>query len=114
MVFIKYDELRKEFSFLVISGLNHQNLPNLPSSIDVGCHNAEDNVTLSGPAEDMEIYLETLKKQNIFVRIVNSNGIAYHSRMVMRQADFVKKFIDKVNYFINITIRYIYINIVFM
>lgn len=44
----------------------------------------------------MENYLETLKKQNIFVRTVNSNGIAYHSRLVKRQAAFVQKFIEKV------------------
>lgn len=79
-------------------GLNYQNIPNLPPSIDIGCHNSETNVTLSGPAEDMETYLETLKKQNIFVRTVNSNGIAYHSRMVKKQAQFVKKFIDKVHF----------------
>lgn len=80
----------------IFSGLNYQNIPNLPPSIDIGCHNSEDNVTLSGPADEMESYLETLKKQNIFVRTVNSNGIAYHSRMVKRQAAFVQKFIEKV------------------
>lgn len=83
---------------MVVPGLNYQNIPNLPPSIDIGCHNSETNVTLSGPAEDMETYLETLKKQDIFVRKVNSNGIAYHSRMVAKQADFIRKFIDKVNF----------------
>lgn len=77
--------------------MNHKNIPDLPPSIDIGCHNSEDNVTLSGPAEDMENYLETLKKKNIFVRTVNSSNIAYHSRMVSKQAEFVRKFIDKVN-----------------
>lgn len=92
--------LANNFNKFNISGLNYQNIPDLPPTIDVGCHNSEDNVTLSGPADDMEKYLETLKKRNIFVRTVNSNGIAYHSRMVRRQADFVKKFIDKVNLFL--------------
>jgi len=69
----------------------------LPPSIDIGCHNSEDNVTLSGPSNDLEDYLETLKKRNVFVRTVNSNGIAYHSRLVTRQAEFVQKFIEKVN-----------------
>lgn len=72
----------------------------MPSSIDIGCHNSEDNVTLSGPFDDMEIYLETLKKRNVFVRTVNSNGNAYHSRLVRRQADFVQKFIEKVNLYL--------------
>lgn len=86
------------FISLIYIGLNYQNIPDLPSSIDIGCHNSEDNITLSGPAEDMEKYLEILKKRNVFVRTVNSNGIAYHSRMVMKQAEFVQKFIEKVNF----------------
>jgi len=44
----------------------------------------------------MENYLEILKKRNVFVRTVNSNDIAYHSRMVRKQAEFVQKFIEKV------------------
>jgi len=48
----------------------------------------------------MENYIETLKKRNVFVRTVNSNGIAYHSRMVERQAEFVQKFIEKVNLYL--------------
>lgn len=85
---------------MIILGLNYQNIPDLPSSIDIGCHNSEDNVTLSGPSDDLEDYLETLKKRNVFVRTVNSNGIAYHSRMVRRQAKFVQKFIEKVNLYL--------------
>ncbi|VVC35574.1 Hypothetical protein CINCED_3A020887 [Cinara cedri] len=87
--------LKPEKGLMAAVGLNYKNIPDLPSSIDIGCHNAEENVTLSGPAEDMENYLETLNKRKVFVRQVNSNGIAYHSRMVLRQADFVQKFIEK-------------------
>lgn len=87
-------------------GLGYQNIPDLPSNIDIGCHNSEDNVTLSGPADDMENYLETLKKRNVFVRTVNSNGIAYHSRMVLKQAKFVEKFINKVYFWLIIIVIY--------
>ncbi|XP_026815045.1 fatty acid synthase-like isoform X2 [Rhopalosiphum maidis] len=87
--------LKPEKGLMAAVGLNYQNIPDLPSSIDIGCHNSEDNVTLCGPLNDMENYIETLKKQNVFVRTVNSNGIAYHSRMVERQAEFVQKFIEK-------------------
>lgn len=89
--------VRKYLNNTIFLGLNYQNIPDLPSSIDIGCHNSENNVTLCGPSDDMEDYLATLKKRNVFVRTVNSNGIAYHSRMVRRQADFVQKFIEKVN-----------------
>ncbi|CAI6344354.1 unnamed protein product [Macrosiphum euphorbiae] len=87
--------LKPEKGLMAAVGLNYQNIPDLPSSIDIGCHNSEDNVTLSGPFDDMENYLETLKKRKVFVRTVNSNGNAYHSRLVRRQADFVQKFIEK-------------------
>lgn len=100
------------FSSLFYLGLNYQNIPDLPSNIDIGCHNSEDNVTLSGPSKDMENYLEILKKRNVFVRTVNSNGIAYHSRLVRKQAEFVQKFIEKVifnygNSIFHIPINYI-------
>jgi len=92
--------VRKYFNNIILLGLNYQNIPDLPSSIDIGCHNSEDNVTLSGPVDDMENYIETLKKRNVFVRNVNSNGIAYHSRLVRKQATFVQKFIEKVNLYL--------------
>jgi len=46
----------------------------------------------------MEKYLEILQKKNVLCRKVNSNGIAYHSRMVRKQAAFVRKFIEKVKF----------------
>lgn len=78
-------------------GLNYKNIVDLPSSIDIGCHNSDDNITISGPEKDIENYLEILEKRKVYVRRVNSNGIAYHSRLVRKQADFVQKFIEKVN-----------------
>lgn len=95
-------EICAQKTILILSvrlGLNHQNVPDLPPSIDIGCHNSDNNITLSGPADDMEKYLETLKKQDIIVRTVNSNGIAYHSRLVRKQAEFIRKFIEKVRGF---------------
>lgn len=84
------------FPSIFLTGLNYKNFTDLPPSIDIACHNSEGNVTLSGPIKDMKNYIDILKKRNIFVREVNSNGIAYHSRMVHQQAEFVKKFIEKV------------------
>lgn len=92
--------VRKYFNNIILLGLNYQNIHDLPSSIDIGCHNSENNVTLSGPFDEMENYLETLRKRNVFVRTVNSNDIAYHSRLVRRQANFVQKFIEKVNLYL--------------
>ncbi|XP_050431818.1 fatty acid synthase-like [Adelges cooleyi] len=87
--------LKPSEGLMAAVGLSYNDLIDLPPSIDIGCHNSKENVTISGPRKDVEDYIEILKKRNVFVREVNSNGIAYHSRMVKRQAEFVKKFINK-------------------
>jgi len=57
----------------------------------------------------MENYLKILKKRNVFVKTVESNGIAYHSRLVSRQANFVQKFIEKVYYILYLKLRCVYL-----
>ncbi|KAK7602865.1 hypothetical protein V9T40_006839, partial [Parthenolecanium corni] len=55
---------------------------NLPPSIQVACHNAINSCTLSGPASDVEVFVEKLKKQGIFAKSVNVANIAYHSQYI--------------------------------
>ncbi len=42
------------------------------------------------------MYIEELKRQNIFVRIVNSNFVAYHSNQVQPLGPYVLQNIRKV------------------
>lgn len=81
------------------SGLSHEELRNLPPNVEVACHNADDNCTISGPLEEVQLYLEELKRQNVFVRAVNSNNVAYHSKQVLPLAPFVLENISKVLYY---------------
>uniref|UniRef100_A0A8D8PTU4 Fatty acid synthase n=1 Tax=Cacopsylla melanoneura TaxID=428564 RepID=A0A8D8PTU4_9HEMI len=67
---------------MVSVGLNYKDLTDLPPSIDIACHNSDDNTTISGTEEDIIPYLEGLKARDVFYRVVNSGGIAYHSRQV--------------------------------
>ncbi|KAK7571973.1 hypothetical protein V9T40_014445 [Parthenolecanium corni] len=55
---------------------------NLPPSIEVACHNAINSCTLSGPALDVDVFVDRLKKQEIFAKSVNVANIAFHSQYI--------------------------------
>ncbi|KAF6203174.1 hypothetical protein GE061_003591 [Apolygus lucorum] len=54
----------------------------VPPSVDVACHNSKTSCTLSGPHEDMEVYIKKLKSEGLFAKLVNVANIAYHSRYI--------------------------------
>ncbi|KAL1452534.1 hypothetical protein WDU94_006757 [Cyamophila willieti] len=76
---------------MVSVGLNYKELTDLPPSVDIACHNSDDNTTISGAEEDIEPYIERLKAKGVFYRVVNSGRIAYHSRQVKPLAPEVLK-----------------------
>ncbi|KAJ8030342.1 Fatty acid synthase [Holothuria leucospilota] len=51
----------------------------LPEGIVAACHNAEDNTTISGNAKAVKAFVSEMESDRVFARIVNTNGIAYHS-----------------------------------
>lgn len=64
-------------------GLGYKQIKNeVPASIDIACHNSPDSCTISGPEEDVRVFVETLKKDGIFAKEVASSNIAYHSRYI--------------------------------
>jgi fatty acid synthase len=68
---------------LDFSGMGHEEVKDmLPEEIQVACHNAPDNCTLSGPAEHVTEFVAKLQKKNIFAKSVNVSERAYHSRYV--------------------------------
>lgn len=68
----------------------------MPPNIEVACHNSADNTTISGPYEEVISYTEELKRQNIFVRLVDSNHVAYHSKQVNPLVPYILENIRKV------------------
>ncbi|KAH6943236.1 hypothetical protein HPB50_017962 [Hyalomma asiaticum] len=50
-----------------------------PTDVYLACHNAEDSVTVSGPAEAVAKMVAELKSENVFAREVNSLDVAFHS-----------------------------------
>lgn len=64
-------------------GMGYSNIKDqLPPTVDVACRNSAYSCTLSGPTEDMGPYIDTLKSQNVFAKLVNVGNIAYHSRYI--------------------------------
>lgn len=87
--------LKVKPGLMVSVGLNYKDLADLPPSVDIACHNSDDNTTISGTKEDILPFLDKLKARNIFYRVVNSSEIAYHSRQVIPLASTVQKIFEK-------------------
>ncbi|XP_037515436.1 fatty acid synthase [Rhipicephalus sanguineus] len=51
-----------------------------PDGVQPACHNAENSVTVSGAADAVAKWVEELKAEGVFVREVNSAGVAFHSK----------------------------------
>lgn len=53
-----------------------------PEEIEVACHNGPESSTISGPADTMKGFVETLTARGIFAKEVPCSNIAYHSRYI--------------------------------
>ena len=61
------------------------------------CHNAEDSITISGPADDVRKFVTELQAKDVFAKMINSNGIAFHSYFMKDVAEDLKKVLEKVH-----------------
>lgn len=68
----------------------------LPTDIIAACHNAADNVTISGPIESVTEFIGTLVKENKFAKTVKSSGYAFHSKYVASAQPTLKQYLEKV------------------
>ncbi|GFY56199.1 fatty acid synthase [Trichonephila inaurata madagascariensis] len=66
-----------------------------PEGIYPACDNATDSVTISGEKEPLEQFVEKLKQDNIFVRLVNSHGYGFHCKHVYAAAPALRKALEK-------------------
>ncbi|KAM7297624.1 fatty acid synthase-like [Ixodes scapularis] len=66
------------------------------NGVTPACHNAEDSVTVSGPAEAVAELVAQLKGENVFAREVNSLGVAFHSRYMQPVGLALQEALEKV------------------
>ncbi len=80
-----------------VVGLSYEDLKDMvPSDIDIACHNAPNNCTISGPAAAVREFINILQEKKVFVREVNSSSIPYHSRYLTKAAAPLLSFAEKV------------------
>jgi fatty acid synthase, animal type len=68
----------------------------LPKDIIAACHNSEDSITISGPAESIDKAVQELSSEGIFAKAVKSSGIAFHSKYISEAAPKLRKSLDKI------------------
>ncbi|XP_029849141.2 fatty acid synthase [Ixodes scapularis] len=66
------------------------------NGVILACHNAEDSLTVSGPAEAVAELVAQLKAENVFVREVNSLGVALHSCYMQPVGPALQEALEKV------------------
>lgn len=67
-----------------------------PPGVIPACHNAEDSVTVSGPADAVAKLVAELKAENIFAREVNSLDVAFHSPQMQSIGPSLREALEKV------------------
>jgi fatty acid synthase len=67
-----------------------------PKGVVPACHNAEDSVTISGPAADVEAFVNQLTAEGVFARMVKSSGVAFHSYFMQQIAGKLREALEKV------------------
>lgn len=62
----------------------------IPSGVYVACHNSCRSCTISGPKETVLQFIEQLKSENIFAKVIPTSNIPFHSHYI---ADWGKTYI---------------------
>lgn len=84
-------------------GLGYNDIKDrLPDDIEVACHNSSNSSTLSGPTASVNKFVEQLKSEGIFAKVVNVSNIAYHSQYIKPAAPILLKYLKEVSLILNI------------
>ncbi|XP_034937434.1 fatty acid synthase [Chelonus insularis] len=67
-----------------------------PEDISPACHNSADSVTISGPLESVKKFTEQLKKEDIFAKMVQSSGVAFHSKYIASAGPALRSMLEKI------------------
>ncbi|CAH1155577.1 unnamed protein product [Phaedon cochleariae] len=65
-----------------------------PPEIFPACHNSDDSVTISGPQESIEKFIEELHKDGIFAKKIKTSGIAFHSKYIAEAGPNLRQALD--------------------
>lgn len=63
---------------------------------NIACYNSIDGLTLSGPYPELLLVEEYMKQYSIFHRFVNTDGIAYHSKLLQPYTSYLLENLEKI------------------
>jgi fatty acid synthase len=67
-----------------------------PDGVVPACNNSADMVTISGPAAGVAKFVGDLKAEGVFAKEVDSSGVAFHSYIMKKCSNFLRKALQKV------------------
>ncbi|XP_060068605.1 fatty acid synthase-like [Ylistrum balloti] len=67
-----------------------------PEDVVPACHNSTNTVTVSGPVDAVSTFVTKLKDRGVFARQVNSAGVAFHSKDMLKVAPLLKSHLSEV------------------
>ncbi|GAB6031067.1 hypothetical protein CHUAL_007878 [Chamberlinius hualienensis] len=67
----------------------------LPEGVYCACHNAKDNVTISGKKQVIETFVSELVKEGIFTKLVPTSGRGFHCPIMNTAIPVLSQFTDK-------------------
>lgn len=67
-----------------------------PPDVYPACNNSSDSTTISGALPAMKKFVEELKKEDIFVRLVDSSGVAFHSKYMAAAGQNLRSALERI------------------
>lgn len=78
-------------------GLGYAQLKDIvPDGIEIACHNSSESSTISGPADKIAAFVESLKEKKIFAKEVECSHIPYHSSYIKEMGPILYKRLKEV------------------
>ena len=68
-----------------------------PEGVVPACHNSKNTVTISGDAEAVHDFVRELKEEQKFAKLVDTDGVAFHSHHMSGVAASLKAELSKVS-----------------
>lgn len=67
-----------------------------PPDVYPACNNSSDSTTISGKPDALQKFAEELKKEDIFVRLVDSSGVAFHSKYMAAAGQNLRSALERI------------------
>uniref|UniRef100_T1H8C9 Fatty acid synthase n=1 Tax=Rhodnius prolixus TaxID=13249 RepID=T1H8C9_RHOPR len=68
----------------------------VPPNAYAACHNGAESVTVSGPVDVIDEFVEKLKEEGIFAKKVNSSNVAFHSKYIADAAPKLRSNLERI------------------